>query len=792
MKKKIFTGLFVLLFSAVANAIDAFVIDGIEIEGLQRVSAGAVFVALPVKAGDEMNNDVSAASIQAIYATGLFDDVQLRRDGDTLIVSVIERPLIADTTFSGNRKIKKEAFEGALQLAGMNAGGIYNPEELDKFVDELKQEYAKVGYFSVVVETSVVPVERNRVELFFKIYEGRVALIKEIRIIGNEHLSNEEVLDLMKVTTKKTWGLFNRNNRYNREVLRADIEKIISHYNNAGFINFNVDSLHSFISDDHRSILIVLSVSEGVQYEFGELMVSATEPVVPQNTLDSLVVEQPGDPYSFDAVGETRSSITDEFANRGYARTQVDPLPTVDDDKQSIDVNYVVDPGKLTYVRKIIFNGNYLTDDEVLRREMRIYEGSAYSAEKIKQSRARLNRLGIFQNIDIQIVDVADTDDQVDLIVEVEESLTGSVLFGVGYSESEDASFNIQFSQRNLYGTGKELTVNADYGKISKTLDIDYLNPYHTLDGVSRGLSLGYSKTDTSEANNRSIYNYDSISGSVYYGFPVSEISRVGLRLEGESFTFKDSTGVASDFVIRKFTADTKKGSNAVVTLSYRRDTRNRAVFASEGSDLYLASEFTGGELDFYTLRARYAHFFPLGEDVTLRIGNQIDYGSPKLPFYRNFYMTGSTQVRGFESGRFGAKEVCETTTNNVKSYSECSLALSLGGNLRVFTRADLYLPFLGTRDSDDKRFSFFVDAGNTFMTSNSGYSKEIKRASRISPELSDHLERPKFGNLRASSGLAFEWLSPIGPFGISYGIPIKEKEGDKHNKFQITLGYLN
>ena len=434
-----------LLFANAAIAIETFIIKDIQIEGLQRVSAGAVFVALPVKAGDEMNDSLSAASIQAIYATGLFDDVQLRRDGDDLIISVVERPLIASTNFAGNRKIKKENLELALQTASLNAGGIYSPEALDNFINELKQEYIRVGYFSVTVETSVVPIERNRVELFFKIYEGKVALIREIRIIGNEMFSDEEILDLMKVTTKKSFGLFNRNNRYNREVIRADIETLISFYNNQGYINFAVDSLNSFITDNRREILVVLVLSEGEQYQFGDVAVTTTDEVIAQDTLDSLVNETPGDPYSFDSVSQTRSNITTEHANLGYARTQVDPLPTVNDETQSISVNYIVDPGKLTYVRRILIHGNYNTDDEVIRRELRIHEGSVYSSQEISQSRSRLGRLGIFESVDIQVVDVEGVEDQVDIIVEVKESLTGSILFGVGYSESEKASLNIQF-----------------------------------------------------------------------------------------------------------------------------------------------------------------------------------------------------------------------------------------------------------------------------------------------------------------------------------------------------------
>ncbi len=783
-------------------AIETFIIEDIQIEGLQRVSAGAVFVALPVRAGDEMNDVLSAASIEAVYATGLFDDVQLRRAGDDLIVSVVERPLIAATEFQGNRKIKKEGLESALRVAGLNAGGIYSPELLDSFIDELKREYIRVGYFSVTVETSVVPVERNRVELFFKIYEGKVALIRDIRIVGNEQYSDEEIIDLMKITTKKSFGLFNRNNRYNSEVIRADVESLISFYNNQGYINFAVESLNSFISDDRRDILIVLVISEGDQYQFGEISVTSTDEVIGQEELDTLVSEATGEPYSFDAVSQTRSNITSEHANLGYARTQVDPLPTVDDETQSIDVNYVVDPGKITYVRRILIHGNYNTDDSVIRRELRIHEGGVYSSEEIAQSRGRLGRLGLFQSIDIQVVDVANVDDQVDIFVEVTESLTGSLLFGVGYSDAEKASFNVQFSQRNLYGTGKQFTVDLGYSDIYKSVEFDFLNPYYTLDGISRGFNLEYAKTDTAESDTRSIYNFDTVAGGMRYGFPVSEVSVVGIEMSAAEYKFATGRVGRGDFFVEDFIKKQPKSTTGSVTLSYRRDTRDRSVFASSGSDTYGAVEFTGGKFSHYVLRGRHDHYFALADSTTLRLASQVDYGSGELPFFKNFYMLGATQIRGYESDSLGVRETCvgrdkegKIISDNTGSPGPCAVARSLGGNLRIFARADLYLPFLGTRDTDDRRFSLFVDAGNTFMTSNSDYAKARKKLTnkKVYPNSTvKSLEKVSLDNLRATSGLAFEWLSPVGPFGISYAVPIKEKKGDQLDKFQITLGYLN
>ena len=785
MKKLIrYCALLILLTFSSVHAIESFVIEKIQVEGLQRVTAGAVFVALPVRVGDEMNDQQSAASIQALYATGLFDDVQLGREGNQLVISVIERPTIASTTFYGNKKIRDEIIEQVLKLGGLSAGDIYNPADVDSFISEMRQAYVEVGHFSLEVTTTVEPLERNRVNLAFNIFEGKVALIKEIRIVGNEMISDDDIRDIMKVTTKKTFGFLNRNNRYNRAKLRADLESIVSHYHNLGHLNFEILSSRSFIAEDRQNILVVISMSEGSPFKFGEVQVRSSDDVIPQERLDMLVEERPGDLYSFEKVSQTRSRISSEFANQGFARTQVDPLPTIHDDEQVIDVNYVVKPGKLTYVRRITFTGNTITDDEVLRREMRIYEGGVYSAQQIQQSRNRLGRLGIFTNVDVRIEAVPGVEDQIDIFVEVEESLTGSVLFGVGYSEADKALLSFNISQRNLFGTGKQISIDTNYSKVNKALSVDYTNPYYTLDGVSRGFNFQYHDTDTAESDTTSIYDLGLTGLGMDYLFPISEEGSFGLSLSAEQFKLKISEDNLGDYFIRNYAADNPKGTSGNILLSYRKDTRNRALFVSSGSEFLLSTEFSAGDLEYYILGARYARFFPLGQSMTLRLSSQLDYGDDSMPFFRNFHMSGSSTMRGFDSGSLGAREICsELNSMNDREYSVCNNSRSLGGNLRILGRAELYLPFLGTKDSDDKRFSVFLDMGNTFINSNSEYAK-------IGRNIGAH-EAVSFSNLRASTGLAFEWLSPVGPFGISYGLPIKKKDGDRLDRFQITLGYF-
>jgi len=416
---------------------------------------------------------------------------------------------------------------------------------------------------------------------------------------------------------------------------------------------------------------------------------------------------------------------------------------------------------------------------------MRILEGGEYSAEKIIQSRARLGRLGLFSNVDIRVESVPGTPDQVDLLVAVNERLTGSLLFGVGYSDSERAQINLNVTQRNLFGTGKQVSLNTKYSEISQEVAVDYTNPYYTIDGVSRGFSIRYTRDDTSATDSASIYDLGVTGLGVHYGFPISEESTAGVSFSAETYDITLDPSLQADFQIRGFVQEHEGPFAGLIGLRYEFDSRDRALFATEGRRFRLSSEFSAGDLNYYILRANYTHYLPLGESMTLRLSGGADYGDDSLPFFRNFFMVGNAAVRGFDSATLGPRELCrEKIQAGNYIYGSCITDRVVGGNLRVLGRAELYLPLFGTQESNDKRISTFIDAGNTFRSSSDEFQS-------IGEQVGVY-EQVSSSNLRSSAGLAFEWLSPIGPFSISYALPVREKVGDESDRFQITLGYLN
>ncbi len=786
LKRSFISLLFLFMLASPSFAAEPFLIENIQVEGLQRVQPGAILIVLPVKQGDEWNDSLSDRTIQLLYGTDLFDSVEILRDGNDLVIRVTERPTLVEVTFAGNKKIKDAQIESILNAAQVVSGGIYSPNKTDEIIDLIKEQYGRVGYFATDIELSVEPLERNRLNLNFDIFEGDAALIKEILLIGNEDVPTEDILDVMKLSTKKTLGILNRNNRYNRQVLIADLEKITSHYYDLGYIDFEVVSSRAFITEERDGLLITITVSEGEQYTLADVSVESTSDVVSQERLDSLIEGTPGDLYTFSATNETRTNLTEEFTNQGYARTEVDSIPTINDEDRTVSVKFVVNPGQLTYVRKITFVGNVVTADEVLRREMRLLEGAEYSEEKILQSRSRIGRLGLFNNVDIDVQPVPGVSDQVDILVTVSETLTGSVLFGVGYSDSEKAQLSFNVSQKNLFGTGKELALKTRIGKVTKHIDVRYTNPYYTLDGISRGFSVKYTEDDTAESDDTSVYNLGLTGFGVHYVLPVSEEGSIGLDFGAEQYSLSAPPTLQQDYQINQFISENPDSNAALVGVRYTLDTRDRAIFPTSGHQWTLAGEFSVGDYSYYVLRNHYSRFMSLGESMTLKLTGNFDYANEALPFFRNFYMVGSSTIRGFDSARLGPKELCrlKLLDNDEYSYGICPTNRVVGGNVRILGRAELYLPLFGTEDSDDKRVSTFIDAGNTFRVKDD--------ENTFLGEFVGAYEPMKADNLRVSSGIAFEWLSPIGPFSISYALPVQKKDGDDLDRFQVTLGYFN
>ena len=820
--------LFLLLHFQAALAITPFVITDIRVEGLERLEAGTVFNYLPLKVGDELNDEEARLSIKELFGTGFFKSVELEQDGTVLVVVVVERPSIAELTITGNRALETGALTEGLEAAGLVQGRIFNSASLDRVEQEIKNTYLSLGRYSATVESTAEELENNRVAITLKINEGRVATIKKVNIVGAKAVPQKTLLKEMSLRDKRGWNLFSRRDQYSKQKLEADIEAIRSYYLDRGFHDFQIVSRSVEISPNKQNIFISISIDEGAQYVFGDTVfeiatadeiaegaVSAegdddatatteeevadtalptadeTEEARPVTTtavseaelatLKRLVTIQPGAPFSRKVVNASRLAIVDKYSDEGYAFVNVRPIYETDRDAGVVNTVFAIEPKQRVYVRRVEITGNLYTRDQVIRREMRQFEGAWYSAGAIKRSKARLSRTGYFGSVTIETPPVPGTTDQVDVKVIVNETNTGSVSFSVGYSEENGAQFGAGFSQRNLFGTGRELEVKVDTNDATRTLSLAYINPYHTPDGVSRGFTLASRRTDTDKVNTAE-YKADTTRAGVNYKIPIAETNslNVGFALEDLELQKTGSTPLQLAAVID----EKPDGINLIGVVGVSRDTLDSFYFPTRGNRRSLSLEMSspGSEYEYYKLSFDNTYFIPLGERYTLKGSMSIGYGGgygdandaytygdnnaeykDRLPFFKHFFAGGSNSVRGYDGRSLGP-------------LADVG-GKPIGGDQRLLLNAELLLPPFGGGDAgNDKRFGLFIDGGMVF-----GQGVDI--------EGKDFQESIDPSELRYSAGLTFNWFSPIGPFAMSYAEPLNKAKGDKTESFQITVG---
>lgn len=739
-----------------ALGFETFTVSDIRLEGLQRISAGTVFTYLPVKAGDPLTRHRSQEAVRELFKTGFFDDVRLERDGDVLVVFLHERPALADVNITGNESIETEDLLTSLRGIGLAEGRVFNPAILEQVEQELRRQYISQGKYSIRLETEVIPLERNRVELNLKIVEGWVAKIRNINIVGNAAFDDEKLLDQFESGVPGSFTFFSSKDEYSRAKLAGDLEKLRSYYLDRGFLNFNIDSTQVSITPDKKDIYITVNVSEGNQYAVSEVML-AGDLVVAESELQPLLKIQAGDSFSRKQVTESSAALTERLGEDGFAFSNINTIPEVDETRNEVKLTFFVDPGKRVFVRRISITGNYKTHDEVIRRELRQYEGAMLSGKSLKLSRERLNRLGYFQDVSIETPLVPGEDDKVDIVVKVTETPSGNIVASVGYSDTQGVIFNLSLNQENFLGTGSKVGFAFNNSDVSKTYSFSYNNPYYTLDGVSRGFSVYRRETDAGDAS-VSDYTTDEIGASVNYGIPVTEFDRFGLGF-GLKNTALGTTASTPAEILEFIGANDDSFDTATLTLSWTRDTRDRAFFANEGSSIRASLELTGGDIEYYKFNYQHRWFHTWSNDLTLGLKGTLGFGegigpTQALPFYENYYAGGVSSVRGFDGNSLGPKD---------------SNRNPLGGNLKVLGSAELIFlpPWLET--SDSVRMSAFIDTGNVFDTTTGEYDSS---------------------ELRASVGIALNWFSPIGPIVFSYAEPIQEKAGDEIENFQFTLGF--
>ncbi|MBN3491510.1 outer membrane protein assembly factor BamA [Vibrio neptunius] len=796
MKKILFATL--LATSVVANGAENFVVEDIQIDGLQRVALGAALLKMPVRIGDTVDSQDVSDIIKALYASGNFEDIKVLRDGNQLLVQVKERPTIANISFSGNKAIKEEQLQQNLDASGIRVGEALDRTTLSNIEKGLEDFYYSVGKYNATVKAVVTPLPRNRSDLKFVFSEGVSAKIQQINFIGNKVFTDDELLSRFNLNVDVAWWNFLSDDKYQKQVLAGDIEALKSYYLDRGYLKFKVDSTQVSISPDKKGVYITLAVDEGLPYSVKDVKFRG-ELIGKEAEFEALVPFEDGDVYNGSQVTSLEEGVKRVLGEAGYAYPQVRTIPEFDDETQQVSLVVNVEAGKRIYVRDIRFVGNNATKDEVLRREMRQMEGSWLNSKSIETGKKRLNRLGYFETVDVQTVRVPGSEDQVDLVYNVKEANSGSVNFGIGYGTESGVSFQVGLQQDNFLGSGNRVGVSAMMNDYQKNVSLDYRDPYWNLDGVSLGGKVFYNTFEASEAGIVD-YTNESYGTSLTWGFPVNELNNIEF---GIGYTHNKIGNVPNYDQAQLFAQSIGQSEGDIVTndfdlnVSWTRNNLNRGFFPTAGNYQRASAKATipSSDAQYFKLQYEVRQYVPITKkhEFTLLMRGRLGYGNGYgktdgndnlYPFYENYYAGGFTSLRGFRSNSAGPKAVY-TTNSGSCGNNGCVSATddSVGGNAIALASMELIVPtpFASDEARSQIRTSLFVDAASVWDTEfnyNSAY-----QGTRYYEDYSDPT------NYRASYGAALQWMSPMGPLVFSIAKPIEIYEGDDEEFFTFTIG---
>ncbi len=743
-----------ILSANAAWALEPFKVQDIRVEGLQRVEPGTIFASLPLRVGDDYNDEKGAAAIRALFALGLFKDVRLEASGNVLVVVVEERPTIADVEFVGTKEFDKDTLKKAMRDVGLAEGRPYDKALADRAEQELKRQYLNKSLYGVDVVTTLTPIERNRVNLTFTVTEGEPAKIKDIRIVGAKAFSESTLKGLFDQDTGGWLSWYTKSDRYSRAKLNADLETLRSYYLSRGYLEFRIESTQVAISPDKQDITITINVNEGQKYVVSGVKLEGNY-LDRDDEFKSLVTIRPGEPYNADTVTETTKAFTDHFANFGFAFARVEAVPEIDRENNRVALVLRAEPSRRAYVRRINVSGNNRTRDEVIRREFRQYEASWYDGDKIKLSRDRVDRLGYFTEVNVETQEVPGAPDQVDLVINVAEKPTGSLQLGAGFSSAEKVSLSFSIKQENVFGSGNYLGVDVNTSKYRRTLVFSTTDPYFTKDGVSRTLDLYY-RTDKPYEDQGGNYKLVTAGTSVRFGVPFSETDTVFFGGGLERTEIKAGTNIPAAYLAY---SDTYGATSYAVplTIGWSRDDRDSALAPNSGRYQRLNSDWSvAGDARYVRANYQVQQYLPLNKKFTVALNGELGWGSGlngrPFPVFKNYYSGGLGSVRGFDQGTLGPRDVT---------------GASLGGPKKVTLNAELIAPFPGAGNDRTLRVFTFVDAGNVYGEN----------------------DKVDFSQMRVSTGLGLSWISPLGPLRLAYAQPVRKFAGDRIQKLQFQIG---
>ena len=772
-----------------------FVVTDIGFNGLQRLTPDSLYPVLPITVGDTVNDANLAASIKALYATENFADIQSRIEGGKLRFDVVERPTIAEVNFDGNKLIPKEGLEQGLSNAGLSVGDVLKQATLQGVANELQQQYISQGYYNSNIEVDQTLLDGNRVKLDVRFIEGKPAKVVDINVIGNKHFSDKEIKEVFAVKETSWTRLLSKSDRYAKEKLAASLENLKALYLNDGYVRFSVDNAVLNISEDKSSVFIEVSLSEGEQYQFGEINFLG-KPTFETSELKELVTFNAKEKYSQAKLDATTAALKSRYGNEGYYLAQIRPVPRINDETKVVDIDYYIDPARPIYVRRINFTGNLKTQDEVLRREMRQLEGSLASSDKIQLSRTRLMRTGFFKSVNVDVKPVPNQPDQVDVHYTVEEQPSGSSTIAAGYSQSGGVTFQLDLTQNNFMGTGNRVKAALSRSETRDSYSLGYTDPYFTENGVSQGISAYYRET---KYDDRNVSNYvtDAYGATLNYSYPVDETKRVSAGLNVDNTTVRggsrlgvsnvqqiiDDGGTFENFTDTERTGFKNEYQSYNLLFGWDYSTLDRPVFPNKGMSHTVDATIGMGDASYQKLVYRGNIYQPIYKDWVARGYTKLGYGND-LPFYENFYAGGYGSVRGYEASTLGPKSQSynDAINDGVRYKDE-----EVGGNALVSFGTELILPMPFKGDwADQVRPVLFAEGGQVFDTTDKENRTFINPNTGVDTGVPLLTQDNKF---RFSAGVGVTWYTPIGPISLSYAVPIGDKEGDETEKVQFQIG---
>lgn len=771
MNNKIGLFLGLSLFSGLVQAFNPFQVEDIKLEGIQRVEPGIVFRNFPIASGDTVTKSSVADATKQLFKSGYFEDINLSKDGDVIILEVKERPAISRINLDGNKVIKAEDLLKGLEQSGLREGDVFKRAALDQIRLDLLRLYVSQGRYGAAIDTEVQPLPGNRVALNITIQEGSVATIQHINIIGNTVFDDEELKDLFSLKLPSFWSFYTKDDRYAREKLSGDLERLKSHYMDQGYVNFSVDSTDVSITPDREKVFISVSINEGDQYTLRDVNL-AGDLILPEDQILSEIKLNSDQVFSRKAMTQAQEKITDLLGKQGYMFANVSPVPEIHEEDKSVSLKFFIDPGKQTYVRRINIKGNSRTADEVVRRELQQMEAAVVSTAKIERSKEKLERTGYFRSVNLEATPVPGTDDQIDLNYTVEEQQSGQFTASLGYSQSAGVIIDFGIQQDNFFGSGKKVGFNIANSETKKEASFNYLDPFYTVDGVSRGFEVFYREFDFEE-DDVSSYSLDEYGAGVTFGYPIDDFQRLSFSLGVEQIEIRPNPFKSVEEIESFIAEEGNSYLNFKGTLAWSDNNLDRALFPTSGyaNRASLEVAMPGSELSYYKALLQTRWYKPFSEDdrslilgLKGRLGYADTFDDKTYPFFKHFFAGGLRTVRGFENNSLGPRD-----SNNDP----------FGGNIIAVGSAELIFPMPFLEKQDGWRTLFFFDAGNVFTT----------KCLQSSSENSNCVEGVEFDDIRYSAGVGLSWLSPLGPLSFSFGKALNEKEGDELQSFQFSLG---